>query len=60
MRGTTKEQTFVEKVFSEKLGREVRAGQIVQVIPDVAMSHDNTAASSLKFKEIGVHRVFSP
>ena len=55
-----KGQTFVEKVFSEKLGREVRAGEIVEVIPDVAMSHDNTAAISLTFKEIGVDRVFKP
>ena len=42
-------QTFVEKVFSRKLGREVRAGEIVEVIPDVAMSHDNTAAIFLRF-----------
>jgi homoaconitase/3-isopropylmalate dehydratase large subunit len=60
MRGTTKGQTFVEKVFSEKLGREVRTGEIVELTPDVAMSHDNTAAISLKFKEIGVNRVFEP
>ncbi|MGA2465269.1 MAG: 3-isopropylmalate dehydratase large subunit [Thermodesulfobacteriota bacterium] len=53
-------QTFVEKVFLRKLGREVRAGEIVEVIPDVAMSHDNTAAISLRFKEIGVDRVFKP
>lgn len=56
----SKGQTFVEKVFSEKLGRDVRAGQIVQVVPDVAMSHDNTAAISLTFKEIGVDKVFKP
>ena len=56
----SKGQTFVEKVFSKKLGREVRAGQIVEVIPDVAMSHDNTAAISLTFKEIGVDKVFKP
>jgi 3-isopropylmalate/(R)-2-methylmalate dehydratase large subunit len=53
-------QTFVEKIFSRKLEREVRAGEIVEVIPDVAMSHDNTAAISMKFKEIGVDRVFKP
>jgi 3-isopropylmalate dehydratase large subunit len=53
-------QTFVEKVFSRKLGREVKVGEIVEVVPDVAMSHDNTAAISLKFKEIGVDRVFKP
>jgi len=53
-------QTFVEKVFSKKLGREIRVGEIVEVIPDVAMSHDNTAPISLTFKEIGVDRVYKP
>lgn len=53
-------QTFVEKVFSRKLGREVKVGEIVEVVPDVAMSHDNTADISLKFKEIGLDRVFKP
>jgi len=53
-------QTFVEKLFSRKLGREVKVGEIVEVVPDVAMSHDNTAAISLRFKEIGVDRVFKP
>lgn len=56
----SKGKTFVEKVFSKKLGREVRAGQIVEVIPDVAMSHDSTAAISQTFKEIGVDEVFKP
>jgi len=53
-------QTFVEKVFSRKLGRTVNVGEIVEVIPDVAMSHDNTADISQKFKEIGLDRVFNP
>jgi len=53
-------QTFVEKVFSNKLGRKVKAGEIVEVIPDVAMSHDNTAAISLRFTEIGVSKIFKP
>ncbi|MBM4323357.1 MAG: 3-isopropylmalate dehydratase large subunit [Deltaproteobacteria bacterium] len=53
-------QTFVEKIFTRKVGREVRVGEIVEVIPDVAMSHDNTAPISLMFKEIGVDRVFIP
>ncbi len=53
-------KTFVEKVFSVKLGREVSSGDYVEVIPDVAMSHDNTAAIALRFKELGVDRVFNP
>ena len=53
-------QTFVEKVFSKKLGRTIREGEIVEVEPDVAMSHDNTAAISIKFRDIGVDRVYNP
>jgi homoaconitase/3-isopropylmalate dehydratase large subunit len=53
-------QTFAEKVFSRNLGREVREGELVEVIPDVALSHDNTAAISLKFKEIGVDCILKP
>ncbi len=53
-------QTFVEKVFSRKLGQKVKAGEIVEVVPDVAMSHDNTAAISLKFNELGVDEVYHP
>jgi len=53
-------QTFAEKIFSKKLDRDVKVGEIVEVIPDVAMSHDNTAAISHRFKEIGVDRVFKP
>ncbi len=53
-------QTFAEKIFSKKLDRDVKVGEIVEVIPDVAMSHDNTAAISQRFKEIGVDRVFKP
>jgi 3-isopropylmalate/(R)-2-methylmalate dehydratase large subunit len=53
-------QTFAEKVFSRKLSRTVNVGEIVEVIPDVAMSHDNTADISQKFKEIGLDRVFNP
>jgi 3-isopropylmalate/(R)-2-methylmalate dehydratase large subunit len=52
--------TFVEKIFSRKLKREVKVGEYVELIPDVAMSHDNTAPISFMFKEIGVDRVYRP
>ncbi len=52
--------TFAEKVLSEKAGREVRAGEIVTVEPDVVLSHDNSAAISRTFSEIGVQRVRYP
>ncbi|MBW1695477.1 MAG: 3-isopropylmalate dehydratase large subunit [Deltaproteobacteria bacterium] len=53
-------QTFVEKIFSKKLGRKVKTGDIVEVTPDVAMSHDNTAAIIGKFKELGEEKVHNP
>jgi len=53
-------QTFAEKIFSKKAGRSVRPGEIVEVYPDFAMSHDNTAAISRTFEKIGVDRVYNP
>jgi len=53
-------KTFAEKVLSAKARRDVRAGEIVIVTPDVALSHDNTAAISDHFKKIGVHKIFDP
>ena len=53
-------QTFVEKVFSSKLGAPAVPGQIVEVEPDVAMSHDNTAAISGIFRKIGVEKLARP
>jgi len=53
-------KTFVEKLFGNKLGREVSAGEIVSVEPDFVMSHDNAAAISGTFKKIGVKKVKYP
>ncbi|RKY45148.1 MAG: 3-isopropylmalate dehydratase large subunit [Candidatus Neomarinimicrobiota bacterium] len=53
-------ETFAEKVFSRKAGRKVKAGEFVEVEPDVAMSHDNTAAISKTFLSIGVDKVHNP
>ena len=53
-------KTFVEKVFSRKLGREVKVGDIVVVEPDFVMSHDNTAAISGKFNKTGAKSVKYP
>ena len=39
--------TFVEKVFSEKAGREVRSGEVVWVKPDMMISHDGTALDAI-------------
>jgi 3-isopropylmalate/(R)-2-methylmalate dehydratase large subunit len=54
-------KTFSEKVLAAKAGLdEVEPGQIVEVIPDVAMSHDNTAAISKTFEKIGVDKLYDP
>lgn len=53
-------KTFVEKVFSNKSGKDVKAGSIVSVEPDYVMSHDNAAAISGTFKKIGVEKVKYP
>jgi 3-isopropylmalate/(R)-2-methylmalate dehydratase large subunit len=54
-------QTFVEKVLAKKAGIEKAVpGQIVEVAPDVALSHDNTAAISRIFKKMGGKSVFDP
>lgn len=54
-------KTFSEKILAAKAGlAEVEPGQIVEVIPDVAMSHDNTAAISKTFEKIGVDKLYDP
>ncbi len=52
--------TFAEKVLSKKAGKKVKTGEIVDVAPDRAMSHDNAAAISKTFDELGVDKIFDP
>ncbi|PJA26774.1 MAG: 3-isopropylmalate dehydratase large subunit [candidate division Zixibacteria bacterium CG_4_9_14_3_um_filter_46_8] len=52
--------TFAEKILSAKAGKKVIPGEIVEITPDLAMSHDNTSAISKTFYEIGVDKVFDP
>jgi len=53
--------TFAEKVLARKAGlNEVTPGQIVEVEPDLGMSHDNTAAIAKTFRGIGVSKVVDP
>jgi 3-isopropylmalate/(R)-2-methylmalate dehydratase large subunit len=55
------DQTFAERILAQKAGLDrVVPGQIVEVTPDVALSHDNTAAIADIFREIGVARVARP
>jgi 3-isopropylmalate/(R)-2-methylmalate dehydratase large subunit len=46
--------TFAEKILSAKAGLPtVSPGQILTIEPDVALSHDNTAAICRIFKHMG-------
>lgn len=53
-------KTFVEKLMSQKAGKDVSAGAIVSIEPDFVMSHDNAAAISNTFKKIGIEKVKNP
>ncbi len=53
--------TFAEKALARASGSaHVRAGDIVDVTPDVMFSHDNTAAIRRIFAEIGAERIRYP
>jgi 3-isopropylmalate/(R)-2-methylmalate dehydratase large subunit len=53
--------TFAEKVLARNAGLpSARAGQVIDVFPDLVLSHDNTAAIARIFREIGVERVKHP
>jgi 3-isopropylmalate/(R)-2-methylmalate dehydratase large subunit len=53
--------TFAEKILAQKAGlAEVSPGQIVEVTPDAALSHDNTAPIAGIFGKIGVAHVAQP
>ncbi|RAO98614.1 3-isopropylmalate dehydratase [Petrotoga sp. 9PW.55.5.1] len=54
-------KTISEKIFSDHLGREVVAGEIVIVGIDFMMGQDGTSPLAIKtFQEIGAEKVFDP
>lgn len=54
-------KTFAEKALAKHAGlASVEAGSIVDVAPNVALSHDNTAAIAAIFRDMGGSRVFDP
>ncbi|MBI5033641.1 MAG: 3-isopropylmalate dehydratase large subunit [Chloroflexi bacterium] len=60
-RNTLQGKTFAEKALARASGQAlVVAGQIVDAVPDVALSHDNTAAIAKIFRALGVERVKYP
>jgi 3-isopropylmalate/(R)-2-methylmalate dehydratase large subunit len=53
--------TFAEKVLAHNAGLpSAHAGQVIDVYPDLVLSHDNTAAIIRIFREIGVACVKHP
>jgi len=54
-------QTFAEKVLARKAGLDrVSPGQIVEIKPDVVLSHDNTAPIYGLFQRMGGEKVHDP
>jgi len=54
-------QTLIEKIIASASGKnEVRQGEIVFVTPHRILSHDNSAAISKIFKQIGAQKVWDP
>ena len=50
--------TFAQKILAQKAGADrVEVGQIVEIEPDICLSHDNTAAIAKTFAKIGVSSV---
>lgn len=55
-------KTFVEKILAKNAGlSEVTPGQVIDATPDVALSHDNTAAiAKIFYEQLGASRVKHP
>ncbi len=54
-------QSLTQKILARGAGKKtVAVSEIVDVTPDVVMSHDNTSAIAATFKKIGVSRIDNP
>jgi len=54
-------QTIAQKLLARKAGKaEVHPGEIVNVEPDLAMSHDNAGLVIKQFRQIGQTKVWNP
>jgi 3-isopropylmalate/(R)-2-methylmalate dehydratase large subunit len=53
-------KSMAEKILEKASNQEVHPGDIVDATVDLAMSHENTAAISKKFKQIGPEKVWDP
>lgn len=51
--------TLTQKILSAKIGREVKAGELIEVDVDMVLGNDVTAPVAIKeFEKIGIDRVF--
>ncbi|RLF96257.1 3-isopropylmalate dehydratase large subunit, partial [Thermococci archaeon] len=41
--------TMAKAIFGKKAGRKVEVNEIIEIEPDILMTHENTAAISKKF-----------
>jgi 3-isopropylmalate/(R)-2-methylmalate dehydratase large subunit len=53
-------QTIAEKIFSDKLGRTVRAGEYIIAPIDCAMLHEGFALSWMQLMSAGVSEIWDP
>jgi len=55
-------QSLTEQIFSHAVGREVEAGELVVVQPDLVMSHDSLTPSIIDIlqKDLGKAKVYNP
>ncbi len=59
--GRNEAQTFAQKALARAAGCEtVEVGEVVDVRPDVVLSHDNTAAIREIWQQFGLERVATP
>ncbi len=52
-------ETVIAKIIAKKIGREVEEGEIVEVEPDILMTHENAGAIFKKFESIGINEVWN-
>ena len=54
-------QTFAEKILAHKAGLDAAVpGQIVEITPDLVLTHDNTAPIYGLFQRMGGEKVYNP
>ena len=52
--------TTAKAILGKKAGKRVEVNEIIEVEPDILMTHENTAAISKKFYSLGVKKVWDP